>query len=144
MSKPKNQLSEIRAFVGKKGGLVGGPARAKSLTQEERKRIASLGGIQAKKKYEKRRKISETLKKNLARLSPKNARNGHSKPYELEKNRNRKIKAECWKTSTLSLGRGRWKSTPIPGITRWRSTLLLGSTHKYRLILHNTCISRTN
>jgi hypothetical protein len=37
---PSNQISQIAAALGRLGGLKGGPARAKKLSQEERSQIA--------------------------------------------------------------------------------------------------------
>jgi hypothetical protein len=47
MSEPKkkhNELSDAAAKLGAAGGRVGGPARSKALSQEERSKISSMGG----------------------------------------------------------------------------------------------------
>ena len=49
-------ITEAARALGKRGGLKGGPARARSLTSEERKKIASLGGLAAAKSNRKRKR----------------------------------------------------------------------------------------
>lgn len=46
-SKPKknNELSEAAKTLGRAGGRIGGPARSKALTAEEREAIARQGGL---------------------------------------------------------------------------------------------------
>lgn len=45
-SKPKknNELTEAAKTMGSAGGKIGGPARSKALTAEERSKIAEAGG----------------------------------------------------------------------------------------------------
>ena len=47
-------LKAAAAKLGKKGGKVGGPARARALTDAERSRIASMGAKAKNRKYGKK------------------------------------------------------------------------------------------
>ena len=58
-------LSQAAAELGSAGGRVGGPARARSLSQAEREEIARKGGLasQAKKKARKKAIMSKVTKR---------------------------------------------------------------------------------
>ncbi len=53
--KKKSSISEYLAQIGKKGGLKGGPARAKKLTK---RRLREIGKKAAKARWSKAHKIS--------------------------------------------------------------------------------------
>lgn len=46
----KKRLLIAAALMGQHGGVVGGPARARALSAEQRSRIAEMGGLAAAKK----------------------------------------------------------------------------------------------
>lgn len=62
--KRNNELSESGRILGSKGGRIGGPARARSLTAEQRSAIARLGGLarQAKSKATKKKIVKRKKK----------------------------------------------------------------------------------
>jgi hypothetical protein len=70
MKKARKYLSEAQLAARRKGGKAGGRARAKALSIEERKKIAAMGGAKKGKNYATRKKISESLKKTLSKLTP--------------------------------------------------------------------------
>jgi len=44
MARKKGSITDAARILGRSGGKTGGPARSRSLTPEQRKRIATMGG----------------------------------------------------------------------------------------------------